>query len=139
MDTRLTRNERLRGKSAIDRLFSRGRSFAVFPLRAVYSVVSVPDAPEISLLVSVSKKRFKRAVKRNKVKRLIKETFRLKKSIAAETLKESGKQVHLAILYLDKEIHPYHTFDSRMEELLKRLASEICKTNNSKEKQPQDT
>ena len=88
MDTRLTREERLRGKSAIDRLFSEGGSLAVFPLRAVDAVVSVPDMPEISLLVSVSKKRFKRAVKRNKVKRLIKETFRLKKNIAVEKLKE---------------------------------------------------
>ena len=131
MDTRLTREERLRGKSAIDRLFSEGRSLAVFPLRAVYAVVSVPDMPEISLLVSVSKKRFKRAVKRNKVKRLIKETFRLKKNIAVEKLKEDGKQIHLAILYLDKEIPPYRTFDTRMEELLKRVVSDICKTNNN--------
>lgn len=128
MDARLTRKERLRGKSAIDNLFTTGKSFVVFPFRVVYSVISAQEnVPEMSLLVSVSKKRFKRAVKRNRAKRLIKETFRLRKSIAVQALKESGKHIHLAILYLDKEIPEYNVFDSRMEDLLKKLSSEICK------------
>ncbi len=131
MDTRLTRKERLRGKSAIDRLFSKGKSFVIFPLRIVYfSEPATEDSPAMSLLVSVSKKRFKRAVKRNKVKRYIKEAFRLKKNISAQTIKDSGQQVHLAILYLDKEIPEYHTLENRMEDVLKRLARELCKPEN---------
>lgn len=129
MDARLTRKERLRGKSAIDNLFSKGKSFAAFPLRAVYTIVPAKEGnPEVSLLVSVSKKRFKRAVKRNRVKRLIKETFRLKKNIIAQSLKESGNHVHLAILYLDKVIPEYQVFDIRMKELLEKVSSEICKS-----------
>ena len=124
MDTRLTRKERLRGKSAIDRLFSKGKSFVIFPLRIVYfSEPATEDSPAMSLLVSVSKKRFKRAVKRNKVKRY-------KKNISAQIIKDSGQQVHLAILYLDKEIPEYHTLENRMEDVLKRLARELCKPEN---------
>ena len=43
MDARLTRKERLRGKSAIDNLFSKGKSFVVFPLRAVYTTVPAKE------------------------------------------------------------------------------------------------
>ena len=44
MDARLTRKERLRGKSAIDNLFSKGKSFVVFPLRAVYTTVPAKES-----------------------------------------------------------------------------------------------
>ena len=65
----LHKTERLDKKKVIDKMFSGGaRSFSVFPLRVVYLPVEELEAP-VSILVSVSKRRFKRAVKRNRVKR----------------------------------------------------------------------
>ena len=67
----LHKSERLDKKKVIDKMFSGGaRSFSVFPLRVVYLPVEELEAP-VSILVSVSKRRFKRAVKRNRVKRQI--------------------------------------------------------------------
>lgn len=72
----LHKTERLDKKKVIDKMFSGGaRSFSVFPLRVVYLSVEELEAP-VSILVSVSKRRFKRAVKRNRVKRQIREAYR---------------------------------------------------------------
>ena len=72
----LHKSERLDKKKVIDKMFSGGaRSFSVFPLRVVYLPVEELEAP-VSILVSVSKRRFKRAVKRNRVKRQIREAYR---------------------------------------------------------------
>ena len=75
----LHKSERLDKKKVIDKMFSGGaRSFSVFPLRVVYLPVEELEAP-VSILVSVSKRRFKRAVKRNRVKRQIREAYRKNK------------------------------------------------------------
>ena len=70
---RLRKPERLSRKKIIEKMFAGGsRSFSIFPLRVVWLPVEELDV-SASLLVSVSKRRFKRAVKRNRVKRQIRE------------------------------------------------------------------
>ena len=71
MPNTLRKPERLNRKKIIEKMFAGGsRSFSVFPLRVVYLSVEELEAPA-SILVSVSKRRFKRAVKRNRVTRQI--------------------------------------------------------------------
>ena len=75
MPNTLRKSERLDKKKVIEKMFAGGsRSFSVFPLRVVYLPVEELEAP-VSILVSVSKRRFKRAVKRNRVKRQIREAY----------------------------------------------------------------
>lgn len=79
MPNTLRKSERLDKKKVIEKMFAGGsRSFSVFPLRVVYLPVEELEAP-VSILVSVSKRRFKRAVKRNRVKRQIREAYRMNK------------------------------------------------------------
>lgn len=93
----LHKSERLDKKKVIDKMFSGGaRSFSVFPLRVVYLPVEELEAP-VSILVSVSKRRFKRAVKRNRVKRQIREAYRKNKHGLLRVLR-GGRQ--LAVLSL---------------------------------------
>ncbi len=72
------KRERLCSIKSIDSLFSGGESFIAYPLRVVYRIETENDETQrsASLLISVSKKKFKRAVKRNRVKRLIREAYR---------------------------------------------------------------
>ena len=71
------KKEHLSSLLLIGKLFAGGsKSLAVFPLRAVYMPVENAGLPAVSVLISVSKKRFKRAVKRNRVKRQIREAYR---------------------------------------------------------------
>ena len=62
----------------MDKLFEGGSALMAFPLRVLYLQTDDPDAAEVSMLVSVSKKRFHHAVDRNKVKRRVREAFRLR-------------------------------------------------------------
>ena len=73
----LPKLERLNSRILIEKLFTGGsKSLPAFPLRIVYMPVEGEHLPAVSLLISVPKKRFKRAVKRNRVKRQIREAYR---------------------------------------------------------------
>ena len=83
----LSKEERLSWKRHIDRLFTEGRSFVAFPLRVVYLLSDEEGMPvRASFLVSVPKKRFKRAVKRNRIKRQVREAYRMHKYDLWESL-----------------------------------------------------
>ena len=89
MPNTLRKSERLDKKKVIEKMFAGGsRSFSVFPLRVVYLPVEELEAP-VSILVSVSKRRFKRAVKRNRVKRQIREACIYEEASAGGCCKEN--------------------------------------------------
>lgn len=106
----LSKDERLYAEKRIEALFAGGASFIAYPLRVVYIArenESENESPTISILTSVSKKRFKRAVKRNRVKRLIREAYRLNKKELIDFAKQSGKSYDIAFLYLKSELPTY--------------------------------
>lgn len=93
----LPKLERLNSRILIEKLFTGGsKSLPAFPLRIVYMPVEGEHLPAVSLLISVPKKRFKRAVKRNRVKRQIREAYRKHKDCLHESLEASGKKVVIA-------------------------------------------
>ena len=75
----LSKEERLSWKRYIDQLFAEGQSFVAFPLRVVYLPLEEQMQAPVSILISVSKKKFKRAVKRNLIKRQVREAYRVRK------------------------------------------------------------
>jgi len=95
------REERLRSKKLISELFRTGSSFNLYPLRFV--LLKHPEHSETpaQVLISVSKKYFKKAVDRNRLKRQIREAYRLNKYI----LHPEGKTIVavLGIIYIGKE------------------------------------
>lgn len=106
----LSKDEKLCAEKRIETLFSKGDSFIAYPLRIVY--VTHPEevektTPNVSILISVSKKRFKRAVKRNRVKRLIREAYRLNKGEFADFVAQTGQSLDIAFLYLKNELPTY--------------------------------
>jgi ribonuclease P protein component len=80
------KTEKLKSKTAIDLLFSEGKSVSKYPLRLVYSANSANDGQQIKMGVSVSKKYFKKAVDRNYFKRVLRETYRLNKHLLLDHL-----------------------------------------------------
>ena len=79
------------------------RSFSVFPLRVVYLPVEELEA-DASILISVSKRRFKRAVKRNRVKRQIREAYRVNKHELLNALAEKKCRLAIAFIYLSDQL-----------------------------------
>src|SRR3712207_1426166 len=86
----LAKEERICSRTLIDRLFMGGKSksLTAFPLRAVYLVQETdePQALQMQMMVSVPKRCFKRAVKRNRVKRQVREAYRKNKQILSAPL-----------------------------------------------------
>ena len=94
----LSKAERLSRKRDIDLLFAEGQSFIAYPLRVVYTVIEEQRSVPASILISVSKKKFKRAVKRNAVKRQIRESYRIRKQALFESLQTTGRYLAIAFL-----------------------------------------
>ena len=122
---RLRKPERLSRKKIIEKLFAGGsRSFSIFPLRVVWLPVEELDV-QASLLVSVSKRRFKRAVKRNRVKRQIREAYRLNKQPLLEALAEKDLRLALAFIYLSDELVDSTVIAEKMKIALARIVEKV--------------
>ncbi len=128
IDKTFGKAEKLCSESVIDELFLKGSSFIAYPLRVVFASRSVVEGeiPNFSVLVSVSKKKFKRAVKRNKVKRLTREAYRLNKNILMPIVLQDKLHIDIAFVYLDSAILSFDEFDKAMKKVARVLSE---KTN----------
>lgn len=124
----LNKSERLCSKKLIERLFAGGnKSFPAFPLRAVYMTLEPEEnTADASLLISVPKKRFKHAVKRNRVKRQIREAYRRNKHILLDALQasEEPKKMIMAFIWLDNKLHATEEIEYKVKKLLHHIAEE---------------
>ena len=126
------KKERLCSKRIIDTLFDGGsKSFSAYPLRAVFRPIETDTDQElVSVLVSVSKKHFKRAVKRNRAKRQIREAYRKNKDLiyqVLETHTETPRHIAIAFLWQADELMLTSIVESKMRSLLHRIAEYIQK------------
>ena len=114
--------EKLKGKKLIEQLFEEGRSVSAFPLRLVYMTTNFKDGAKVKTGVSVSKKSFKRAVDRNRIKRLMREAYRLNKT---EYLNNISEPYAFMILYNGKEIPTYSEVEAKMAQLFRAFSKKI--------------
>ena len=125
MPNTLHKAERLCRKKIIGEMFSgAARSFACFPLRVVYLPVTEQSC-HATILISVSKRRFKRAVKRNRIKRQVREAYRLNKQLLLHSLEERGQQVAIAFIYLSDKLISSSQINEQMKRILHRLAETL--------------
>ena len=118
------KNERLCSRTTIQTLFTKGKSFVKYPFRISYISIDEDIAAEAQVLISVSKKRFKRAYKRNQLKRLTREAYRLNKHDFLNHLKIQDKKLAVAFIYLPTEILKYVDVEKGMKKALKKLISD---------------
>ena len=111
--------ERLSSKSLIQELFDNGSSFYLFPFKVIY-IKAPAEQPVHQVLFSVPKRHFKRAVDRNKIKRQLREVYRLNKSI----LNDLPEKLCIGYIYTFKEKLPYNTLEQKLSEALNRLRQE---------------
>ena len=117
------KEERLCSKKIIDKLFSEGESFLVFPLKFVFLKTSLPSKFPVQTGFSVGKRTFKKAVQRNLIKRKMRETYRLNKHNFYENAGEN--QTALFIIFIGKTIPEYKLVEDAMKKGLKKLLKEI--------------
>lgn len=129
MANTLRKAERLNKKKIIERLFAPGsHSFSVFPLRVVYLPIENTEST-VSILISVSKRRFKRAVKRNRIKRQIREAYRKNKHELQTLLEGKQSQMAVAFLYLSDQIIESKKIEDKVRIALSRITENINATS----------
>jgi ribonuclease P protein component len=123
-----TKEERLCNKKLIDALFHNGSSFLCYPFKASWLLTEEPQKFPAQILFAVSKKRFKRAVDRNLIKRRMREAYRQHKQLQLyDALTKAEKKIVLSVGYIGKEISPYNFTEKKMLKLLTQLCTEIAK------------
>ncbi len=130
MKFRYPKHEKLKNRTLIDLLFSEGKSVSKYPLRLVYVQVPELDDSNVKLGVSVSKKHFKKAVDRNYYKRVLRESYRLNKSILLNTIE--NKNYAFMFLYQTKDKLSYQEISEKTIQLFEKFATAIQK-DTSKE------
>lgn len=126
------KSEHLCGEIRITRLFTEGKAFIAYPLRVIYLVVPKKDAEPASVMVSVPKKRFKRAVKRNRLKRLMREAYRLNKHQLIEKLNDKEMQIHVAFNYVSDDELDFATIEKKMKLALQKIIDKIELSDSEK-------
>ena len=122
MNSKFSKKEKLKSQKAIESLFIKGESLTVYPLRLVYLETTFKDDVLVKAGVSVPKKKFKKAVDRNRIKRLLREVFRLNK---ADYFNNITTQYALMILYIGDAKPDFETVNTKMKVALERFISAV--------------
>jgi ribonuclease P protein component len=110
--------ERLKHKKAIECLFSKGKIINHYPLRVVWQWNEQIQPSALQVMFVVPKKKFRRANKRNYIRRVMKEVFRENKHLIHTSLENSDRKVQMAILFLGQDMPDFSFIKSKMEEIL---------------------
>lgn len=121
-NTSFPKTERLCGKTAISKLLAEGRHASVPGMRFRYLTETGND--HARLLVSVPKKIFKRAVKRNLYKRRIRESWRRQKHML-----NIGNGIDVLVMYSSKELLTYEEIYTCIGQIIDKLNRRTCKSN----------
>ena len=120
--------ERLKLRKQIETLFQQGEAFSVFPLRVVYKFTELAETEESPVRIgfSIPKKRIKKAVGRNKVRRVLKEAWRLNKHSLYGVIPE-GTQLHGFLVYTGSEKLTFAEAETAVRKAISKLKIAIAK------------
>jgi ribonuclease P protein component len=119
----LKKTDRLKSRKAIEILYKSGKNFSVFPLRIQYLVTQFE--PGIKAGFSAPSKNFKKATDRNKIKRLLKEAYRLQKNEIAKHPSLGNNGLYVFFIYTGKEIPNYDFIYEKTGLALQKLVKQL--------------
>lgn len=120
------KQEKLKSHTVIDSLFTQGKTVSKYPLRIVYVPTENKEGLPLKVGVSVSKRYFKKAVDRNFYKRLLREAYRLNKSILLEQIQEPYA---IMIFYQTKDRLNYEQVNEKMIKLMQKFVAQVQASN----------
>jgi len=123
------KTERLKSRKQIEQIFGEGKSFTVFPVKVLYLEVGGQDN-RVKTGVGVSSRNFKKAVQRNRIRRLMREAYRTEKIPLHDHLEKNNKHAALFLLYIDKVMPEYVFLKEKMKLVVRRLVKELSETTS---------
>ena len=128
----LGKKERLKSRKQIEHLFSEGKNFPLPPFRIYYWVVPVnaKSPSNLQFGVGVSGKNFKRAVDRNRIKRLTREAYRLQKNQLQEVLTRKKRRLNIFFIYTSKELPEFDIVKEKVNVILNKLTKIVDEINS---------
>ncbi|MEG0517279.1 MAG: ribonuclease P protein component [Bacteroidales bacterium] len=128
MPATLKKDERLSSFKEIEALLLKGQSFFSYPFKVNYLLTSSEEGcTGASIVISVPKRNFKRAVKRNLIRRRIRESYRLNKEVMNIP---ANNKLHVMFVYISKEVMDYHAIEPKLKEMLVKFGAILNKTNH---------
>lgn len=133
LDNRLYKYEKLCSRTAINNIFQSGKSVICYPLRAAYSINEKEETP-VQFLITIPKKKIRKAVNRVLLRRRVREAYRLNKKSFVSYFKEKDISLKIAFIYLSDEINDYATIESKVQALMKKIIDNTEKNITNKDK-----
>jgi ribonuclease P protein component len=122
----LGKTERLKSRKAIEELFEKGKSFSIPPIRVLYQRTVME---ELQVGVGVSSKNFKKAVDRNRIKRRVREAYRLQKIPLQQLMLSRGMGMRIFLTYTGKEMPAYAVLSAAIGKCLNKLLKQLNEMN----------
>jgi len=119
MQQTFKKQEKLKKSKLIEQLFAQGKSLTIFPIKLIYLEIEHNSPYKIQAGVTVSKRNFKKAVDRNRIKRLLREVYRKNKFVIYES--ENTKKHIFMFIYLGKTEFEYPILEGKMKLLLQKF------------------
>ena len=126
-----TKEERVTGDPRIETLFARGRSFMAYPFKVIFLENECSVSMPVSVLITVPKKRVRSAVQRNRIKRLIREAYRLNRHLFDRSLLRENVRLDIAFVYVKDDNANYPMVEKGVQKALLALG---CQLDNKRER-----
>ncbi|WP_423147964.1 ribonuclease P protein component [Rubrolithibacter danxiaensis] len=123
------KEERLCSKKLLDELFHKGSSFLLYPYRVSWLITELTENVPAQVVISVPKRKFKRAHDRNLLKRRIREAYRLNKNNLLYPFLKDETPVVFGVSYIGREIHDFQFLEKKIKKVFEQLVREyVAKT-----------
>lgn len=119
------KSEHLCGEIRVAKLYTEGNAFIAYPIRVVCNITDEKTNARVKVLISVPKKRFKHAVDRNRIKRMLREAYRLNKQEFVMAATEKDLYLNIAFNYVADTELEYAVLNEKMQQALTKIRNKI--------------
>jgi ribonuclease P protein component len=125
------KTERLCSRESIGKLFSEGKVLFHYPFRLVWTDTAGDGPHPVKIAISVPKKRFKKAVIRNRIRRVIRESYRINKNILYDSPVMRGRKIDMMLLYISDKVYDFDFIDIKIKELIHKFIQHNAPAKNN--------